>query len=75
MEEQKILLKSAHPHDKRRFVYMLNPKHSWKGTVKDRQKTIGFYNPQQLQMLFDPGDQNGSKIKQGLPNNVDFLNM
>ena len=75
MEEQKIILKSAHPHDKRRFVYMLNPKHSWKGTVKDRQKTIGFYNQNQLQMSFEKEQTETKANRQSLPNNTDFLNM
>jgi hypothetical protein len=79
MEEQKIILKSTHPHDKRRFVYMLNPKHSWKGTVKDRQKTIGFFNPKQLEMPFEKlADEEKERIynapkKQSIPNNTDFL--
>jgi predicted transcriptional regulator len=75
LEDKKVILKSKHPHDKRRYVYMLNPKHSWKGSVKERQKTIGFYNPKQLQMPFEQENVNGFNNKQALPNNVDFLNM
>jgi DNA-binding transcriptional regulator GbsR (MarR family) len=75
LEEQKVILKSPHPHDKRRYVYMLNPKHSWKGTVKDRQKTIGFYNPKQLEMPFEKDAAEDKPKRQSLPNNTEFLKM
>jgi predicted transcriptional regulator len=71
--EMKIVLARKHPSDNRRFIYMLNPKQSWKGTVKDRQKTMGFFNPKQLQMPFDEEPKEQS-IKQSLPNNFDFFN-
>ena len=74
LEDKKVILKSKHPHDKRRFVYMLNPKHSWKGKVKDRNKTIGFFNPSQLSFGFEKEEEFKSS-KQSLPNNTDFINM
>lgn len=73
LEKTKVILKSQHPQDKRRYVYMLNPKQSWKGTVKDRQKTISLLNPDQLQMNFDNNVELKESKHQALPNNFDFL--
>lgn len=73
LEDQKVVLKSPHPKDKRRFVYMLNPKQSWKGTVKDRQKTISFFNPKQLTIFPEMEEKEVQPAKQSLPDNFAFL--
>jgi predicted transcriptional regulator len=75
LEDRNVILKSKHPYDKRRYVYMINPKHSWKGTVKDRNKTIGFFNPQQIEINFEHPETEIKPTKRGLPINTDFLNM
>lgn len=81
LQEKKIILTSKHPQDKRRLVYMINPLHSWKGTVKDRVKTLSFYDTKQLS-IFDKDSDNEvlelpvekiKKQKQALPSNYDFL--
>ena len=76
IEDTKIILKSKHPTDNRRFVYMLNPKQSWKGSVAERTRTIGNFNPSQLQMPFTEQNVIRSIItKQRLPKDTDFLDM
>lgn len=72
LTEANIVIAHKHPQDNRRFVYMINPKQSWKGNVKDRAKTISFFNPNQLKMPFEEVNEN-LKLKQSLPNNYDFL--
>jgi len=74
LEVQKVVLKSKHPTDKRRFVYMLNPNQSWKGTVKDRQKTMGYFNANQLSFDFEEAERPISK-KQSLRPNAEFYNL
>ena len=74
LEDKKVILKSKHPQDKRRFVYMLNPKHSWKGKVKDRIKTMSLFNPSQLSFFFEK-EEEIKPSKQSLPNNTNFLDM
>lgn len=83
LEEQKIVLRSKHPHDSRRYVYMLNPKQSWKGSVKDRLKSISSFDQSQLMLFPVDGNEpvempietkskkNNKKI--GLPLNYNFL--
>lgn len=72
LEISKVVFKSIHPHDKRRSVYMLNPKQSWKGTVKDRKKTISFFNPNQLNMFQEIEEIKSVPGRQALPMNFDF---
>lgn len=72
LTELKIVLSSKHPQDSRRHVYMLNPKQSWKGSVKDRLKSISSLDPKQL-ILFPEGEPEVENKKIGLPNNYDFL--
>jgi hypothetical protein len=40
LEENRIIIRSAHPSDKRKTVVYLNPYQSWKGTFKDRREVI-----------------------------------
>lgn len=76
LEDLKIVLRSKHPSDNRRFVYMLNPKQSWKGSVKDRVKSLSSLDKNQLILFPENNDdaQAVSNQKQALPNNFNFLN-
>lgn len=51
LEGLKIVLKSKHVQDGRMTIYYMNPTQSWKGTVKDRSKSIAVYDRNQLDIF------------------------
>ncbi len=57
----KIILKQAHPTDKRMVNYFINPLQSWKGTVKDRKTRISETRTEQLDLFSSLPDDNAAK--------------
>lgn len=51
LEELKVVIKTKNEVDNRLTMYHINPTHSWKGTLPDRNKKIAEFNPNQLDIF------------------------